>query len=49
MKNLNFTTKHTILGLEIDAPKLTWKKHINKCTNRINIMKNYEQHRFINL
>lgn len=42
-EELKFTTKHKILGLEFDAPKLTWRNHINnlkiKCSNRINIMK----------
>lgn len=42
-EELKFTNKHTILGLEFDAPKLKWKNHINnlkiRCTNRINIMK----------
>ncbi|XP_047491583.1 uncharacterized protein LOC125040863 [Penaeus chinensis] len=42
-KALNFTTNHTILGLEFDAPKLTWKKHMNNlkinCSNRTNLMK----------
>jgi len=42
-KELKFTTNHTILGLEFDAPKLTWKNQINNlkisCSNRINLMK----------
>lgn len=38
-KELKFTTNHTILGLEFDAPKLTCKNQINNlkinCSNRI--------------
>lgn len=42
-RELIFSTNNSILGLIFDAPKLTWKKHIEnlkvKVLNRINIMK----------